>query len=95
MLRMNTEAFAVRYAHKYFVEPVGTDEEEGFDKYRYELKHVPRIDGLKSLQCVIYQCSEGDQFYNSLLYKEMRDMELATLQAIVTAMPEYDAAEWG
>ena len=49
---------------------------------------------LKSLHCLRYQMSEGEDVPATALYRdiERRTVELARL--IVTGLPEYDAAEW-
>jgi hypothetical protein len=52
-----------------------------------------RIEHVKSLQCLIYQCSEGD-IDQRPLYKALRKKEHETLAEIVRSLPEYDAAEW-
>ena len=49
------------------------------------------IRALKSLQCLIYQCSEGD-VPQSPLYRMLRDTESAIARWIVSTMPEYEMA---
>ena len=52
-----------------------------------------RIEHVKSLQCLIYQCSEGD-IDQQPLYKALRKKERETLGEIVLSLPEYEAAAW-
>ena len=84
--QLNAEAVAQRYPdHERFEPPC----------YRWcGLKHYPVVVALKGLQCLIYQCSEGD-VRETQLYKDMRKTELRTLHDIVRALPEYEAAAWG
>ena len=49
---------------------------------------------LKALQCLIYQCSEGD-VPESAPYRMLRDIESAIARWIVSTMPEYEMATWG
>jgi len=90
MMWLNVRAVDHRYRTN-----EGADWETYIDGYSYPLKHVPRIEALKALQCVIYQCSEGEEFEATNTYKEMRRMERLALQHIVDQLPEYQAAAWG
>ena len=67
--------------------------------------HVPykRVEGfpgsnkyqvLKSVQCLIYQCSEGDIPEHGL-YKALRQYEFALCRDIVEGIPAYEKASWG
>lgn len=62
---------------------------------RFSVKSVRPLVALKALQCLIYQCSEGDIPEKSTLYSEMRDVERATMGEIVREMPEWRDAPWG
>ena len=53
-----------------------------------------RVEALKALRCVIYQCSEGDIPDTSLLYKRMTDRANALCREIVSDLPEYEQAAW-
>ena len=90
MIRLNVSAVDKRYSTN-----EGADWDTYIEAYRYPLKHVPRIAALKALQCVIYQCSEGNEFTSTNTYKEMRRMEKLALQHIVGQLPEYQKAPWG
>ena len=52
---------------------------------------TPRV--LKSLQCWLYQCSEGD-VPESDLYKMFREIEFAICRELVERIPEYAEADW-
>ena len=90
VMRLNVQAVDVRY---------GTGDVAAWETfiaaYRYPLKHVARIDALKALQCIIYQCSEGDKLESSNTYKAMKTMEVDALRHVVNGLPEYEAAQWG
>ena len=62
--------------------------------YKYEMV-LPgtRFQGLKAIDCLVYQCSEGD-IVNHPLYKALKDYGLAICSAIVSDMPEYENAIW-
>ncbi len=61
----------------------------------YEHRHEPvnRHQALMSLHCWNYQCSEGDVPQHPL-YKIMDDYANSLAYAIVSDMPEYEAAVW-
>lgn len=62
--------------------------------YKYMLT-LPgnRFQGLKAIDCLIYQCSEGD-IVNRPLYKALKNYGLAICSDIVGDMPEYENAKW-
>jgi len=51
------------------------------------------IQTLKSLSCLLYQCSEGDA-EQSDLYQDLRKLEGYIAKNIVSNMEEYIKAEW-
>ena len=55
----------------------------------------PLIPTLKALECWIYQCGEGDIPETSDLYKAMAYFANCMRREIISALPEYDKAEWG
>lgn len=61
-------------------------------QYKYELPDKP-IQALKSLQCFLYQCSEGD-VVEMQLYKTLTRFERAIMSHIIASLPEYDQAKW-
>lgn len=63
----------------------------------YTYKFTPSTNPVrvyKSLQCYLYQCSEG--YVPELpLFKALTEYKAALAEAIVTSSPVYEAAEWG
>ncbi len=59
----------------------------------FKLTSASKIQVYKSLQCLIYQCSEGN-VPESLEYKFLMDLENAMAREIVSELPEYVKAEW-
>jgi hypothetical protein len=53
-----------------------------------------KVADLKSLQCLEYQCSEGDVM-NNALFAELRSAIGAIAAGILSTLPEYEAAPWG
>jgi len=53
------------------------------------------IQALKSLQCFLYQCSEGEQFENSKLFRILEKAMRWIMKEIVTSLPAYEKAVWG
>ena len=61
--------------------------------YRYAVVFPPVIQQLKSLQCLIYQCSEG-KVPESALYQLMLKRKGELASEIISNLPEYDQADW-
>lgn len=94
--QMNVDALKARY----------DDYEEMIDDHGYETTHdiwQPRdinevvkpwhYQLLKSLQCYIYQCSEGD-IPDTKLYKDMDVMIQRLCKFIACRQKEYEEAKW-
>lgn len=62
-------------------------------KYRFEATICNKFQALKSLQCLLYQCTEGD-IPSRPLYKALDDCAAFLMYDIVSRMPEYEAAKW-
>ena len=84
MFAMNVRAVKARYAD---------DKTEYGFTFRDELP-PPSIQAYKSLQCFIYQCSEGD-VPNDPLYIGLEAIGAGLANLIVSRLPEYDKAVWG
>lgn len=94
LANMNIDALKQRYPKSY-------------DDMIEEIKYIPSADIyksrecgltyhfqlLKSLQCFISQCCEGD-VPESDLYKEIKKLINHLQSYIISKMPEYQAAEW-
>lgn len=83
MLAMNVEAVAARY---------GSADSEKFGAFSEV--HCSKIQAYKSLQCFLYQCTEGD-VDEKPLYKALKEVENSLAASIVNELPEYDKAVWG
>jgi len=89
LFAMNCEAINQRY---------GPNQAQGFRtldyKWRYELP-PPAIHTVKNLQCLLYQCNEGDVPETWPVYKMMKEIEHGLLSNIVCHLPAYEKARWG
>ena len=85
MFMLNLNAVSQRY-----------DEEIPAPVFLFQEKHIASlVQTLKSLNCWMYQCTEGD-IPGSKLYKFFAKMfKNYLLKRIVYGLPEYDQAEWG
>ena len=54
-----------------------------------------KIQVLKSMQCWLYQCMEGDVVKNPLYLFFREVVEPHLMSSIIYELPEYDRAEWG
>ncbi len=75
----------------------GEGEAEKFREltYRYKPAHGSPIQVLKSLQCWLYQCTEGEVVKRPL-YRFFQDtVEPHLMSRIIADLPEYQAAAWG
>lgn len=82
---LNVSAVNQRYEEKTSITELG---------YRYQYEQADIFQVLKSLQCWLYQCSEGD-VPESALYQILRDYADHLAHRLVNRMPQYKAAEWG
>lgn len=62
--------------------------------YRHRGVHVTELQALKSLQCLMYQCSEGDE-PESTLFAWLETYEHSLMRNIIDSIPAYAAAVWG
>lgn len=63
--------------------------------YRYSPGfHVNVYQILKSLRCLLYQCTEGEVPEQNALYAALDTLSLNLSYAIVSNTKEYDAAQW-
>lgn len=54
---------------------------------------MDKIQLVKALQCLHYQCSEGN-VPETKGYKELENVIREVIMSIIYSMPEYDQAEW-
>jgi hypothetical protein len=89
MYQLNIKAVADRY---------GDNEARRFWKHEYRFEHtdaVSLVQVLKSLQCWLYQCNEGDVPETKLYGLFDTDVQIYLMDKIITKLPEYEQAEWG
>ncbi len=62
--------------------------------YKFSIEcNYSKVNVLKSLQCWMYQCSEGD-CDESPLFKTMKDIAYTWACDVVRTLPEYEKAAW-
>jgi hypothetical protein len=89
MFLLNIKAVNARY---------GSGEAARFRKLDYRFDHteaVSLMQLLKSLQCWLYQCNEGDVPESALYGLFDTDVQLYLMDTIISKLPEYEEAEWG
>jgi len=92
MLKMNIQALRYRYKdYKQFFKTSEAVKEYKFFEVEKEDKNIFQV--LKSLQCYLYQCTEGN-IPNKKLYKKLRLIELKLMSWIIDEMPEYKNSKW-
>ncbi len=92
LYRMNERAIIARYGEesvKEFAE--GRPGGSGFVFQRDNLSNM--MQDLKSIRCLIYQCSEGEVFKEEL-YKQIDAYSGDLALAIVSRLPQYESARW-
>jgi len=66
--------------------------------YEFSPIYVPQPVNLfalaKDMDCLLYQCREGD-VPQTALYKAMQEVRNALCLYLVRSQPEYDRADWG
>jgi hypothetical protein len=88
MFQLNVDGVNARY---------GEGEAEQFRPLNFTYKpemYYTRVQVLKSLQCWMYQCCEGD-VPKTKLYRFFEEIENHLALKIVDSLPEYQKAQWG
>ena len=88
MFKLNMRSISQRY---------GAGEAEKFRPLDYSFGlegNYTKISALKSLRCLLYQCTEGD-CDKSPLYQLMDEISNSWSYSIVSSLPEYEQAIWG
>lgn len=80
---MNEAALAARYG----------DEIQGIDYHARVIVPPTKIQALKAIKCLLYQCMEGS-VPETQLYQELQRMAGGLAHEIVEALPEYHKASW-
>jgi hypothetical protein len=89
MFELNIKGVEARY---------GTGEAASFRVLDYSYTPapaVPLVQTLKSLQCWLCQCSEGDVPETKLYKLFDHDVQLYLMEKIIDTLPEYQQAVWG
>ncbi len=75
----------------------GEGEAQKFRNLNYQYKPVngSKIQVLKSMQCWLYQCMEGEVVKNPLYTFFDTVIQRHLMDSIISALPEYQRAEWG
>lgn len=82
---MNRQAVEARYG-----------KEHGFDVPTYTFKRIPPrnpLDYIKALQCLRYQCSEGN-VPETREFQGLTDALYAAMSRIIRTLPAYEMAPW-
>ena len=89
MFQLNIQAVDARY---------GNGEAAKFRDLDYQYwmtRSVPLVQVLKSLQCWLYQCCEGDVPKTELYKLFGTDVQLYLMSKIIEKLPAYEKADWG
>ena len=93
MLAMNIDAFRQRYGMRALL--VQDLDSVDLDARNWQpVAAFSEVQFFKSLQCFLYQCSEGD-VDETPLYKALDAIRDLLAPSINQASAAYDAAEWG
>jgi hypothetical protein len=89
MFQLNIRAVDARY---------GSGEARKFRPldFHYEVTEpIPMVQVLKSLQCWLYQCNEGDVPTTTLYGLFSDDIQVYLMTELIDTLPEYQNAVWG
>lgn len=88
MFKLNEEAIGARY---------GEGEAAKFRPldFKFKLESVETHQVLKSLECWLYQCTEGNIPSESKLYKIMQELANKIAKLIAHQSKYYEMATWG
>jgi hypothetical protein len=67
---------------------------EPYTPYTFREHNASMIQAIKSLNCLLYQCSEGD-IPDTELFKMLAEDRNKMLRILVESFEEYKSAEWG
>lgn len=96
LYNMNINAVSQRYAHTVNEGgsiPGSYDDNDNLLSYKFKYNPVGLIQALKSLQCYLYQCSEGNVEEQSL-FKVLHTIKNHWIAKVIRNLPEYEKAEW-
>ncbi len=90
MFALNVSAVDQRYPDR----KTCTDAPFRAEDFTYRYTWANEIQAYKSLECWLYQCSEGDIPETSLLYNCMNRVRDCMAVELVRRLPAYEAAQW-
>lgn len=85
---LNYAATTERYKHR-------NDNSGRNVDYLWRPQCYTKLQMIKSAQCWLYQCSEGDQFEKSALYQKVKTAVYNAMFDLVSELPQYDKLPWG
>ena len=85
LFQMNVSAVKQRYEH---------DTQEYTYQFHTSINVRPAVEVYKAVQCLRYQCSEGN-VPNTPLYKALEELRSNLAFDTVADLPEYENAPWG
>jgi hypothetical protein len=89
MFQLNIDGVTARY---------GKGEAESFRPLNYKYSPTYALTAyqvLKSLQCWLYQCTEGEVPETELYKLFDQDIKVYLMSKIIDSLPAYEKAEWG
>lgn len=90
LANLNIDAVNCRYAHHNDPDTHRTPQDLKFDCI-----YAPDVQLLKAMDCWLYQCTEGEQFTSTPLYKRVAAAAEALAAVVSRETPAYDDAQWG
>jgi hypothetical protein len=90
MINLNGAAMVARYGHD-----DGANDIAQMYHYAGSPSRVPVPVALKQLDCLLYQCSEGEEIEGRPLFKQLEALQDSLRYTILQAVPAYAAAPWG
>ena len=94
LLKLNICAFYCRYSH---IEDIKKEIKEAIKENKFEdLPYIERnrFQVLKSIECFLYQCAEGEIPEHSPLYKALENIANSLKSHLIDKIPEYQKAIW-
>lgn len=92
LFKLNEDAVEQRYPNDdWLSRPDGINDS---DVYEFDINHCSVIASYKALQCLVYQCCEGD-IPESPMFKRLEEASACLGKEIIQKLPEYNSAPWG
>ena len=63
------------------------------ERYNQVVSNTNQYQNFKSLQCLTYQCAEGEAF-KSDLYKSLEEFERSFAVQIISSLKQYEQSTW-